>query len=242
MPTFMHDRLEIERLLYTDTDGELVGLDEVQLLEPPPEARIPSLERLILEADPQVAFEASLILATWGKRSGLVGLEHAFDWIRTRTEPIRPHRIWAYETALDQVAEAVGYFEEYGDDPRSCIGLYRRLLACVGPVRFDGCLQNALTRSGLRELYPDVLDAYRRGLAAGNVDDSLRLLPALSQWGGAVSDEQLPDCAALHDASFVTLRTLVDGTVNLNEAARGTLARCLRRHSDQRVRDAALAL
>jgi hypothetical protein len=57
----------IRPLLYEDAQGEVIGLDEVQLLDPIPEHRIPLLRQLMNGQDKYLAVHAAQVLAAWGK-------------------------------------------------------------------------------------------------------------------------------------------------------------------------------
>jgi hypothetical protein len=60
---------EKHKIMYASADGEVIGLDEVQLLDPIVE-RIAPLRALLAGPNAYDAYQAALILAAWGDARG----------------------------------------------------------------------------------------------------------------------------------------------------------------------------
>lgn len=81
-------RTEAYQLLYCDDDGDVIGLDEVQLLDPIPADRVPKLRTLLEDSDFFTVYQALKVLVAWqdeaGFASGMVfkSLDEALQWAR----------------------------------------------------------------------------------------------------------------------------------------------------------------
>lgn len=62
-------------LVYEDDAREVIGLDEMQVLEDPLTERIPAVRALLAGDDAWVAFQAAEILTAWGDGAGMAHFE-----------------------------------------------------------------------------------------------------------------------------------------------------------------------
>ncbi len=173
---------EIAHLLYESDDGEVVGLDEVQLLEPPPIGRIPAVRELLEHDDPYVAFQAAVVLAAWGERTGLARIERFIDERVHETTEIAPHRIKDYDNVYDELAYAVHLFGLSGEQTDDRLRILRKLLRLYGVCAFESKLKYALLRSEMRELLGDVREALERAWESRDEYLASQLLPVLARW------------------------------------------------------------
>lgn len=175
---------DARRLLYEDNDGTVIGLDEVQLLDPVPEDRIPAVRTLLASPDPRVVFEAAIVLAAWGDDAGIKRVEEMIDRRIDLDVTLSPHRIHGYDNVYDEIAQAVRAYGLSGGDASVRERLYRKLLYLYGPLRFESRLKGALLREeGLKDgLYSEVIAAIERALALGEPYLASQLLPVAAKW------------------------------------------------------------
>jgi len=173
---------EIEALLYTSLDGEVIGLDEVQLLDPPPHVRIPALITLLEHADPYIAFQAAIVLAAWGVIEGMGKIEQLIDQRVHEHAEISPNRIYDYDNVYDELAYAAHLYRlTVGETPEG-VRIFRKLLGLYGTCRFESRLKHALLKTQGTELLPDVRAAMERAWNAGHEYLASQLLPPLARW------------------------------------------------------------
>lgn len=177
---------EIQHLLYEDENGVLIGLDEVQRLDPVPIARLAPVRALLAGPDEYLGYQAALVLTAWGDAAGLHQLE---QFINTRLDQrlaMAPHRIYDYDNGYDEMAGAVycaGLASAAGQPARRRV--LGKLLALYGPCQFEGKLKAALLRlDWAAELVPDMRAALARALALGRAELAARLLPPLARCEG----------------------------------------------------------
>ena len=84
---------DIYQLLYADNTGEVVGLDEVQLLDPTPVERVPQLHELLAGRDKFLQFQSLLILAAWGDQAGVDYALHFLTQPTNEFEGLDTHRL-----------------------------------------------------------------------------------------------------------------------------------------------------
>ena len=184
---------EIDRLLFCDAEGRTIGLDKVQLMEPPLLVRVPRLRALLTGDDVYVTYLAARVLAAWGDGEGMAAIERMFDERVHRRGSLSPHRLYDYENCYDWLAEAAELYATAGGDRRRTIDVYRRALALYGDQRFECRLKEALMQ--LREedgLIGDVEAAIRRSLARGRVYLASQLLPVIASWRADAFWDWLP--------------------------------------------------
>lgn len=173
---------QMEAALYRDDSGEVVGLDEVQLLENPSPDRVAILHAALRSQDLELQYRAALVLAAWGDDQGLDDIEHLID-MRIDTEGVVvPHRIYGYNNIYDEFARAVYLFGHSGRQITKQKRIYAKLLALYGPCDYQGKLKNALLETEFRELLPDVEQACRRALRLGKHYLASQLLPVIAKW------------------------------------------------------------
>lgn len=144
-------------MLYEDESGDLIGLNEVQLLDPIPTERIFALQDLINDEDLFLAYQANLILTAWGSVLGLRKIEDFIDNRIDEKLEFAPNRIYGYDNVYDKLAEAVGLFVLSSNvfvDERERI--FKKLLKLYGEMSFENKLKYALLKSSFTDLLPDV--------------------------------------------------------------------------------------
>ncbi|MEW4453759.1 hypothetical protein AB1L30_13885 [Bremerella sp. JC817] len=176
--------------LYCDDEGDVIGLDEVQLLDAPSETRVEILLKTLSHEDWEARKQAARVLAAWGFDAGLDTLEQLIDLrIDQHGVEVR-HSIYGYNYVFDQLAEAVHLFQMLGESPRreeDQRRIYSKLLALYGECDFRSDLKYALARSGYAELLPEVVAAIERALAADKVYQASQLLPVVARWSPAIA-------------------------------------------------------
>jgi len=176
---------DIRHLLYEDAVGHVVGLDEVQLLDPIPTERVASMRALLGGADLYLAYQAVLVLTAWGDPVGLGKLEEFVDARVDEKMEFAPHRISDYDNVYDELAEAVYLFGLSSVDSRDDrLRVPGKLLALYGPCFFESKLKRALLRLDLPALASDGRAALERALGLGRVHLASQLLPPLARWVG----------------------------------------------------------
>jgi hypothetical protein len=160
---------EAYRLLYCDEDGDGVGLDEVQLLDPIPSERLGPLRTMLVDSDPFVRFQATLVLAAWADPAGLTAAGNLIREQEIHQLGFSPHRLFATDTAYDQIADALYVGAGIAEPPE--LAIIRRLtLELLDTFEFH------FFRSGLRllteriegpEFAAVISSAVRRAVAEG---------------------------------------------------------------------------
>lgn len=176
---------ETYHLLYQGADGDVIGLDEVQLLDPPPVDRIPRLISLLCDPADWIAYQAGLILSAWGESEGVKFLIRVVEKWPDTGRDFSPQRLHCYDNALDEIAYAAHLFRLSGGDPDLSAGLFRLLLGLYGPVEYESKLKYALLRWDGLELVADVLAAIQRAEHLNKHYLASQLLPPLARWLGA---------------------------------------------------------
>jgi hypothetical protein len=170
---------ERHQLLYESPEGEVIGLDEVQLLDPIPE-RVAPLRAMLSGPDQYDAYQAALILAAWGDEAGA---RYLLDFVlveRPGELPVEPHRIRASDDeAPDSAAEALHLYGSASGDVHTRDEGYRRCLELFGRISFSGKLQSVLRRDHPSALLDVTREAYERTAARGDAAAAATLLPAL---------------------------------------------------------------
>ncbi|OJH33465.1 hypothetical protein [Cystobacter ferrugineus] len=230
---------EIHRLLYTDEQGNEVGLDEVQLLDPPPEERIPLVREILRNPDEYRVYQAALVLAAWGDDVGLEKLEEFIDTRLHERGEFSPNRIDGEDNVYDEIAYAVHLHGLSGKRTDARERIFRKLLGLYGPCFFESKLKHALLKSDLASLAPDVHAAIERALALGHPYLASQLLPVLARWEPSLAQRLIQ--------TFSGRSSLIpDPMVNVAEAlgyidtpeSRSVLTR-LSRHADEEISEQA---
>lgn len=183
---------DVEAALFTDEHGVVVGLDEVQLLEHPPEGRIAVLHEALGMDDLELRYRASIVLAAWGDDKGLNAIEDLID-IRIDELGVNiPHRILSYNNIFDELAYAVYLYGDVGQRTADQVRIYKKLLSIYGPCDFESKLKTALLCSEYKELFGDVENACRRSIDLGKKYLASQLLPVIARWDQATAWKLIP--------------------------------------------------
>lgn len=230
---------EIHHLLYEDEEGEVIGLDEVQLLDPAPLERIPFLLRLMSSDDIYLIFQSAIILAAWGNEQGLAKVEELIDIQVHKIYEISPHRIENYDNVYDDLAYAVHLYGLTGKDFFAQQRIFKKLLNIYGYCHFQSLLKLSLLKSECPEIIQDVQAAIERSLKNGYEYLASQLLPVLAKWQ--------PEIAWLYVEKFMSFpKQTPDPIANVAEALKYihtneslTILKQLRKHDDYAVSEEA---
>jgi HEAT repeat protein len=159
-----------------------VGLDEVQLLDPPPAERIPLLRELLHNPNEDLVYQAALILAAWGDDVGLEMLEKLVDTRLHERGEFAPNRFGEGDNVYDEIAYAAHLYRLSGKRTEALERVFRKLLGLYGPCFFESKLKYALLKSDLSDLSSDIQAAIERALALGHSYLASQLLPVLARW------------------------------------------------------------
>ena len=183
---------DIYNALYTDETGEVVGLDEVQLMEYVPAERISQLINLLFNDDLYLAYQCGLILAAWGISQGVHYLQHL---IRIRIDKIaefEPHRLWGQDNVYDVIADALEIAVHIsGYDKAEIDESYKELLLLYGECYFEGKLKSALIKLDEQSLIPNIKQAMQSALDHERYYQASQLLPVLAKYDKAYASAQV---------------------------------------------------
>lgn len=227
---------EIKHLLYEDESGELIGLDEVQLLEPIPSSRIPALQQLLNGEDLYLAYQATLILTAWGYEIGLQKTEEFIDERIDKIIEIAPHRIYGYDNVYDELAEAVGLFalsSNQLESERKII--FKKLLSLYGEMSFESDLKRQLLKSNFTELSPEVEQAVERAYNLGKFYLSSNLLHILGKWNSPEFYKWMKVFAKIEDQTPNPKFNVVESLEYLPMSDRSEIMNLLTKSSDQQI-------
>lgn len=197
---------EYYRLLYTDELGDDVGLDEVQLLDPPLEERVSALTVMLNSSDKYISYQSALILTAWGKYIGLQKVEEFIDKEVISNLGFSPHRITGEDNVYDELAYAIYLYELMEGDRENVVRLFKKLLALYSKYFFQSKLKHSLLTSDFFELVPAIECAINEAFTFGRIYQASQLLPVLTKFdsekGWCVAkrfiglSESVPDPAA----------------------------------------------
>lgn len=174
---------DVYNILYTDEIGEVVGLDEVQLMKSELSIRIPSLITLINSEDLYMAYQSGLILAAWGVREGVDFLDHLIKVRIDKTVEFEPHRLWGEDNIYDVIAEALKIAVSInGYDEQNINDLYENILLLYGECYFEGKLKYALIKLNTHSLLPNIKQAVQSALKYERYYQASQLLPVLVKY------------------------------------------------------------
>ncbi|UYZ64889.1 hypothetical protein [Hymenobacter weizhouensis] len=184
---------EVYNLLYADENGEIVGLDEVQYMDPVPAERIPALVALLQSDDIYVAYQCGLILAAWGVKEGIEHLRMLVETRIDKTADFEPHRLWGEDNVYDVIARALSMAMQYTDYNKAEItALLARILELYGECYFESKLKYALLDVRVPELMPNIKQALQVALDHGRYYQASQLLPVLAVYDRAFAQAQIP--------------------------------------------------
>ncbi|MEJ2076365.1 MAG: hypothetical protein P8X79_23235 [Reinekea sp.] len=169
------------RLLYTDEFGDEVGLDEVQLLDPPLEERVPALTEMLESPDPYLSYQAVLILVAWGKDIGLNKLEELIERTDISSFGFSPNRITGEDNIYDELSYSVHLYGLSEGDKGRMLRVFEKLLALYPNHFFESKLKHALLKNKFSVLLPAIESAINQSFEKGLYYQSSQLLPVLAQ-------------------------------------------------------------
>ena len=227
---------KIKHLLYEDESGELIGLDEVQLLDPIPVSRIPALHQLINDEDLYLAYQATLVITAWGDVLGLRKIEEFIDNRIDEKIEIAPNRIYGYDNVYDELADAVGLFalssNEFIDERKR---IFRKLLDLYGEMSFESKLKYTLLKSNFTDLLPNVEEAIDRAYQAGKFYLSSNLLPILGKWNSPEFYKWMRIFAKMEDQTPNPKFNVVESLEYLPMSDRNEIKNLIIKTSDQQI-------
>ncbi|MEG4911886.1 hypothetical protein [Microcoleus sp. B7-D4] len=177
----------INQLLYTDESGEVVGLDEVQLIDPPLQDRIPKLRQLLQVQDLYIVFQSAILLAAWGDLEGLAKIEEMIDEPVHKMQKLVPHRLYGYDNIYDELSYAVYLFGFSGQKSEDTKRLFSKLLKLYGDIEFESKLKFSLLRCEFFDLASEVEEAIKRSLSLERYYLASQMLPVLAKWNPEVA-------------------------------------------------------
>lgn len=182
---------EIYNALYTDETGEVVGLDEVQLLEPIPHERIPKLVDLLTGDDLYLAYQCGLVLAAWGVEQGVHYLRHLVAIRIDKLAEFEPHRLWGQDNVYDVIARALKIAVLSNYDKGEIIDIIKSILRLYGECYFESKLKYTLIKLNEPILLPDIKQAMQLALNHERYYQASQLLPVLAKYDNAYAFAQV---------------------------------------------------
>lgn len=181
------------KLLYTDEDGVVVGLDEVQLIDPPIIERVPALIDLLDSTNHLVVYESALILSAWGFDFGVDKIELMIDSDSSLPVELSPNRINGEDNCFDEMAYAIYLYGLSGGSMTKVKELFCKFLKIYPRHFFESKLKYVLLKSNICELADDVCMAIITTHKNGRIYQAGQLLPVLSLYNpskgwGVISD------------------------------------------------------
>lgn len=168
-------------LLYTDENGDEVGLDEVQLIEPPISERIPELVGLLDSNELFISYQAALVLAAWGNKCGLNKIEEFIDMEKSKDYCFEPNRISGDDNFYDDLSYAVYLYGLSGGDREEIVNIIRKILKIYHKYYFDSKLKYVLQKSNFSELTDDIDNAIHCSIISGKYIQASDLFIAFAQ-------------------------------------------------------------
>lgn len=172
----------IYQALYTSEAGDVIGLDEVQLLDPVPANRIPELLPLLAGDDLYLAYQAGLVLAAWGVEAGVAYVQHLVAIRIDKTVELAPDRLTGEDNVYDVLGEALGIAALSGYDATHIATILRSVLGLYGECFFAGKLKTLLLHLHLPDLLPALKQAVTLALEHGRYYQASQLLPVLAKY------------------------------------------------------------
>ena len=185
----MNDK-EAFRLLDCDNEGNMIGSDQVCLMDPTPVERIPAVLDLLEKGDDYVRWRSAAVLCAWGQKVG-------FDYLMALAvngapESLAvPHRIHGQDNFYDQLALDIHlYCLETKNEEEIKKGL-RILLGRYADHFFEGYLKMVLQRRAAPELLNATCQALEAAWAAGLQYQASQLLPVIYKTDELVGKQYL---------------------------------------------------
>lgn len=173
---------EAYKLLYCDDDGDLIMLDEVQLMDEVPAERIEPLRAMLNGDDVYASYQATLVLAAWADP---VGLDAAASHIQNNVheQQLSPHRLLGVDTAYDEIAQALAYGLNNADSAAVSIieQAAKTLLARYEHHYFRSGMRRLLNKLADADLLAEMTSAVQRTITTGNHYQAAELLVPISR-------------------------------------------------------------
>ncbi len=169
------------KLLYGGYAGDILPLDEVQLLDDPPAARVAALGELLGHPDGFVRYQATLILTAWGVECGM---QHAEQLIRSPHQDagnFAADRLTGADRRYDLLAEAIHLYLLSGGSQTRAAAAFNALLALYPHHYFQSQLKRALLHHATRDMADRIAESMQACLAAGKTYQGSQLLPVLAK-------------------------------------------------------------
>jgi hypothetical protein len=143
MEKYIYDAL----YYYKDDDGE-EGYDlfNVQTLDDKDKNRIELLKGILNNEDKYIAYQAMLILLSWGIKEGVDKLNVFIEEKWQEKLEFEPHRIYNEDNVFDVIADALDIAWYNSTDRTWIIEKMKILLSLYGTMFFEGKLKNVLLK------------------------------------------------------------------------------------------------
>ena len=173
---------DIYDALYTDETGEVIGLDEVQLLDPIPQERITRLIDSLSGDDLYLSYQCALVLAAWGIEQGVHYLRHLIATRIDQLAEFEPHRLWGEDNVYDVISEAlyIGVLSDYNKVEIN--SMVKEILELYGEAYFESKLKHVLIKLNEPELTPAIKQAMQLALKHERYYQASQLLPVLAKY------------------------------------------------------------
>jgi hypothetical protein len=150
---------------YKDDDGE-EGYDLfcVQTLEHKEKERIDVLKKILENEDRYIAYQAMIILLSWGLDEGFVKLNEFITDKWYEKAEFEPHRIYGEDNVFDVIADALDIAWFNSMDKKRVIDLFKVILSYYGNMFFEGKIKQVLLKR--EELAMNILPNIKNALEA----------------------------------------------------------------------------
>lgn len=171
-----------EILYYYNEDGEEgYDFDEVKLLEKIDPDRVDKLKKLIFHNDKMIAYQAMIILVSWGIEEGFNKLNVFIDEKYDSHYEYEPHRIWGEDNVYDEIADAISISIINTNDEEKAISFYIKLLSLYHVKFFEGKLkQGLLDLNDFSTILKDLKQAINFTIKNDKFYQASQLLPILA--------------------------------------------------------------
>lgn len=168
--------------LYCDAAGEVIGLDEVQLMEPIPAERVVFLRELFASGSEYERYQAALVLVAWNDPDIFARLDWYLDQLMARSgEALSPDRLHSVDTACDWVAGALSISLLNGARVETVDYYTRKLLAGVTSQYYRSGLQSLLVKTTRPVLVADLEMALRGAFEAAQQSKAALFLEPIAR-------------------------------------------------------------
>ena len=180
---------------YIDEDGNQgEDLREVQLLESFSQERIEKLTNLTNNEDRYIAYQAMLILLSWGIDVGFKKLD---DFIENKIDDLvafEPHRIYGEDNVYDVISDAL-YISTYNtNDEDKIVPYIKIMLAMYGNKFFESRLKYVLLKlQNTAVLIPNIKKAIETAIANERYYQASQLLPVIAKYEEEALDQYVKE-------------------------------------------------